>query len=188
MSTLIGLAGYAGAGKSTIARELIFALRYEDSSAAIASFAAGIKVMTGALIDYLECAARDKDSEVIYGVTRRKLEQVIGTECGRAIRSDFWVTVLRERVETSAYANVDFVIIDDVRFPEEVEMILRSGGMVIGVDTDDLFYPEGVYNHPSEQYDVLKSAYKFPTIYNNRLSPRPPAQEIISLMREAKML
>ena len=188
MTTIVGLAGYAGAGKSTIARELVFALQREKATSAVASFAAAIKVMSGGLLDYLESSERSKESEIVEGVTRRKLEQVIGTECGRSIRPDFWVQVLVSRLSTSVYENLDFVIVDDVRFPEEVEMIIKKKGLVVGIDTDDLLYPEHVYNHPSEQYDVLKSAYGFPTVHNDRLALRPTAQEIIGVIMEKNLL
>ena len=62
-------------------------------------------------------------------LTFRKLLQLWGTEYRRRQDPDYWV----KRLEAKLHG-LERVVIDDVRFPNEVEMIQRLGGKVIRID------------------------------------------------------
>lgn len=91
------------------------------------SFAEPIRQMLEQIVprDYLT----DKKEEVIpwLGVTGRQMLQRLGTEFGRALADDIWV-----KIAESDLAKNDSIpiIFDDVRFPNEAEMIRRRGGQV----------------------------------------------------------
>ena len=54
--------------------------------------------------------------------------QIVGTDCVRnMIKSDFWVHRMRESIRLSQH---DVVVIDDVRFRDEAELIKEMGGYV----------------------------------------------------------
>jgi hypothetical protein len=55
--------------------------------------------------------------------------QLLGTEFGRnLITNDIWVRVLEAKIEPD-----DQIVIDDIRFPNEAEMIKGKGGKIVRV-------------------------------------------------------
>lgn len=62
-------------------------------------------------------------------LTFRQILQLWGTEYRRRQDPDYWVKRLEEKLH-----GLEKVVIDDVRFPNEVEMIHRLGGRVIRID------------------------------------------------------
>ena len=62
-------------------------------------------------------------------LTYRQLLQAWGTEYRRRQDPDYWVKRLEKKLR-----GLERVVIDDVRFPNEVEMIQRLGGKVIRID------------------------------------------------------
>ena len=62
-------------------------------------------------------------------LTFRQMLQLWGTEYRRRQDPDYWV----KRLEAKLHG-LERVVIDDVRFPNEVEMIQRLGGKVIRID------------------------------------------------------
>lgn len=73
--------------------------------------------------------------------------QVFGTDVVRnRIQQDFWVRELERRIQ-----GLDKVVVADVRFPDEAELIINRGGVVWKV------VREGVkkLNHVSEEIDTI---------------------------------
>ena len=62
-------------------------------------------------------------------MTFRQMLQLYGTEYRRRQDPDYWVRRLEAKLH-----GLERVVIDDVRFPNEVEMIQRLGGRVIRID------------------------------------------------------
>lgn len=130
---VIGLSGLAGVGKSTVADIL-----QEDYGFEKRSFAAPIKAMLRKLdptlgwgdvgmgpqlvrlSDLLLCYPSEDDlKHSEYGDEYRRLMQVLGTDCVRAIDPQFWVKAARW---TLLDPDGKYVF-DDVRFPNEASMI-----------------------------------------------------------------
>ena len=63
------------------------------------------------------------------GLTFRQTLQLYGTEYRRRQDPDYWVKRLEEKLQ-----GLERVVIDDVRFLNEVEMVQRLGGRVIRID------------------------------------------------------
>jgi len=147
MSTIIGLAGPKGVGKSTYANQLVFDMyktREWSDAIRIISFASPLKEMLGCIVhkDYIE----DKERVIPnLGVSARHCLQTLGTEWGRNLISDsIWIDITRHRIEES---DATVFIIDDVRFDNEAEMIRDMGGEVwklsrSGVNEDDAHISE----------------------------------------------
>jgi hypothetical protein len=92
---------------------------------------------------------RDKKEEKIaeLGVSPRQMMQTLGTEWGRScIHPDLWVMVAAGAVEKKLKRGRN-VVIDDVRFPNEAEMIRNLGGELWLVNRPGVVY-EG--DHASE--------------------------------------
>lgn len=74
------------------------------------------------------------------GVTSRHLQQQLGTEWGRKrIHEDIWITIARYSIQRALDAGQD-VVIDDMRFGNEMEMVLDLGGRCIRIERPGLDY------------------------------------------------
>lgn len=130
---LVGLAGPAGVGKSTVAQALCSLTR----SAHLPEFkrlhfAGPIKDMLRAL--GLTDAQVDGDQketpcDLLGGMTPRWAMRKLG-DWGRAIDPDFWVRPTMHRAERELVAGYG-VVVDDVRFDNEATAIVKLGGIVV---------------------------------------------------------
>lgn len=142
---IIGITGLAGAGKDTFADCII----KQDSSYVKLKNAMFLKDITSILFnwnrewldgeteesrEWRETVDEFWNERVIDDLkpfTPRKALQYIGTELGRKLISpSLWVSGLEKYITDNKLSNV---VISDVRFPEEIEMIHRLGGILIEV-------------------------------------------------------
>ena len=135
----LGLAGPKGVGKSTFAHSL--------GPVETISFATPIREMLRPLLQYF---TEDPDEFLVEGkaatipginASGRRLLQTLGTEWGRAMNSRLWVRCAEVRAK-DALEDGRQIVFDDVRFPNEVEMIRGLGGKVWrlsreGISSDD---------------------------------------------------
>ena len=151
---IIGVVGFIGSGKGTVADILVrehgftklsFADTVKDATAAI--FGWPRHLLEGDT-DESRAWREQKDewgSERFgYDFSPRLALQMMGTEAGRNVfHPDLWVLSLERKLEL--YPNV---VIADVRFPNEIEFIQSKGGFVVRVKRG---------NDP-EWYDLAKAA------------------------------
>jgi hypothetical protein len=151
---LVGLIGAAGAGKSTVANILEY--NYEFSKI---RFANGIKSMLRALLyeagvdhgrihEMIDGSLKETACDELAGKSPRYCLQTLGTEWGRDFLSqNFWVDLTMHTVD-NVLAISKSVVIDDVRFPNEVQAVKDSGGRIFRVMRDQDAIPEA--GHKSE--------------------------------------
>ena len=166
---IVGLVGFIGAGKGTVADLLVerhnfvkesFANSVKDSCAAV--FGWDRAMLEG---DTPESRAwREQPDEwwsEKFGkeFSPRLALQLMGTEAGRDVfHPDLWVHTVLRRCEQAPYNNY---VIADVRFPNEINAIKDSGGIVIRVRRGDdpewyaLARECNVYN----KLDIMRNAY-----------------------------
>jgi len=122
---LIGLSGKMGAGKTSVAIYL------EPYGYCKYSFANKLKNMVAEL-DGSDPAGPDWKSETIDGwdITRGTLLQKLGSLV-RNLNPDAWVLALFAMVNRD---KAQYVVIDDVRYPNEAEAIRSRGGIVIRIE------------------------------------------------------
>ncbi len=133
---LIGLPGRAGAGKSTVARMLDEHYAFTELALAepILDMVCSLYSMAG--IDGAWAVERSlKEQPTRLGYSYRHLAQTLGTEWGRQLSPDFWLRVLKLRLEAPELEG-ESVVISDVRFPNEAEFITRRGGVLVRVVRD----------------------------------------------------
>lgn len=129
---LIGLAGFARSGKTTIASVL-----ERDMDFAHYSFAAQLRHFAYRFffsIDPEFELERDKNKPYpqLGGSTPRKFMQAMGTEGGRqAVHPDLWVLHTMALIDQNAKGRD--VVISDVRFPNEAKAIREAGGIVLWI-------------------------------------------------------
>jgi hypothetical protein len=116
---IIGLCGNIASGKTCIAIELRWILDMTFcKNSVMLSIAEPIK----------NIAEHSFGWDIVKDEKGRKLLQVIGSECGRAYNPNIWIDKLDYRLQN--YSKDTIVIIDDIRFDNEVEHIENNGGTV----------------------------------------------------------
>ena len=138
---IVGLVGQIGAGKGTVADLFVdrhdffkesFANSVKDACAAV--FGWDRAMLEG---DTLESRAWREQSDAWWSeklgreFSPRLALQLMGTEAGRDVfHPDLWVHTVLRRCEQAPWNNY---VIADVRFPNEINAIIQSGGKVIRV-------------------------------------------------------
>lgn len=131
---VIGIAGPAGSGKDTVAGIVQKLIAHES---VILKFAGPLKAMTAELLACLGIPAsaiedRARKEEVIpeLGVSIRHLMVTLGTEWGRdLVNANIWTILMDQQIQRARARDVT-VIISDVRFNNEADLIRSHGGAV----------------------------------------------------------
>lgn len=150
-------------GKTTVAKYMVEKYDYIRLS-----FASPLKAMMTTLLEasgYSDSEAdeyvygsRKEDVIPIFGRTSREMMQTLGTEWGRnAVSPDIWMKVTERKMVELLDAGKR-VIIDDMRFHNEFEMVCRHGGHTIKVfrrtvDQIPVHSSEGALTH--QQFDSI---------------------------------
>lgn len=123
---LIGLHGKAGSGKDSsvdhlFCKKLAFAKDLKDAA----------KVLFEFTDDQLYDNKEKEKMDVRYGKSPREILQLLGTEfCRGVIDQKFHINKMRRKLEELKNTD-ELVIICDVRFLDELELIKEYGGAVI---------------------------------------------------------
>lgn len=131
---LIGLVGYAKSGKNTVAN--IMVAKYRFASVAFSDqLKAGLAKTFEPLIDpQVWHDVTKKEAASPWGPTYRDIMQWYGTEFGRdMINPNLWVDLLEPVVKGYLEGNRS-VVISDVRFHSEADMIIKLGGCLVSVE------------------------------------------------------
>jgi len=155
---LIGLIGKARVGKDTVANYLSLMRDYRTFA-----FAEPMKDMLREAFPDVDFYSGDREAIIPWlGKSPRQLMQTLGTEWGRnCVHPELWVLLAERRVQDFK-AQAEDVIITDVRFPNEADMILRNGGELWHIYRDSA---ATVNEHVSETCDW--SGYPRKVIDNN---------------------
>lgn len=133
---IIGIAGKINAGKTTIANDL------GRKGYIKMSFGKGVKDAVSSLfgIDHHHLYDQDGKNELdeFWGLTPRVILQKFGTEAMRKVfGDDFWVKTLKKQIDERCMAaellqepQKLLIVIDDVRFASEAQLIDDYGGVV----------------------------------------------------------
>ena len=132
MRRLLGITGYKGCGKSTVAK-IIIDQKYDRFS-----FAGTLKAMLSVLglsEEEINGSMKEKPSKLLGGKTPRFAMQTLGTEWARdIIDQNIWVNVLERKLVAHLNTSIqNRAVVDDVRFLNEAEMIRRQGGKIVKV-------------------------------------------------------
>jgi hypothetical protein len=108
--------------------------------------------------DGVACLRDNKADKIVeLGVSPRQMMQTLGTEWGRScIHPDIWV-IVAEGIARKQLKSGQNVVIDDVRFPNEAEMIRRLGGELWLVDRPGVVY-EGSHASEGALHDIVPDA------------------------------
>lgn len=147
---IVGLSGYARAGKNEAARGLEPVFKTVAFADKLREFLYILNPQVGSgsyhervrVQDVIEMHGWDGYKESPYGNEMRALMQRLGTECGRNLISDsIWIDATLDHVGNRNVA------VADCRFPNEARAIKKRGGIVIRIEKPGV---GPVNSHPSE--------------------------------------
>lgn len=145
--SLIGLVGYKGSGKSVVAATL------EEQGFVRSPMAGPMKDFMVKYAGLSEEQVYGDLKEVVdprFGLTPRFIMQQFGTEVVRSIHPDWWVKL--KEVLLNTWAGSVSVVIEDVGFENEVDLVRSRGGIIVRVVRSGLVIND---THASEQLDCV---------------------------------
>ncbi|QXV74650.1 deoxynucleotide monophosphate kinase protein [Rhizobium phage RHEph21] len=164
----------AGSGKSEVAKVLM------SQGYVNVKFAGPLKDMARGLLGSMgfdpEMVERqiegDLKEQVIPGfmtVTPRQIMQTLGTDWGReAIDQDLWTKVARAKIEKLRDQGIN-VVVDDLRFPNEYDLIRGLGGFAVNViRPDPTREAGGAYEGKLRGYQWHHKLYNTGSLYDLR--------------------
>lgn len=138
---IIGICGFIGSGKDTVADYLVnfHEFRRESFANTLKDAVSSVFGWDRTLLEGRTKEAREWREQVdpwwaerldMPTLTPRWVLQYWGTEvCRRAFHDDIWIASLENKLRNSR----DHVVISDCRFPNEITSIKRAGGKIIWV-------------------------------------------------------
>lgn len=164
---IVGLVGFIGAGKGSVADILVerhdyikesFANSVKDSVSAV--FGWDRSLLEGDTPDsraWREQPDRFWSEKLGKPFSPRLALQLMGTEAGRDVfHQDLWIYTVERRCDP----NKDYVI-PDVRFPNEIESIQRMGGKIVRVHrgAEPIWWGEALSSNRQKDYNLMKQNY-----------------------------
>lgn len=137
---LIGLTGGKGVGKDTCARHLseVFGMRQFAFADPVKQGLCAMFGVSTALFN--DPAVKETPLPDLLGNTPRHLMQTLGTGWGRGMVSDtVWVDLMAQKIEKARVAGFG-VVVSDVRYDNEAELIRRLGGFIWSIERQETVY------------------------------------------------
>ncbi len=142
---IIGICGFIGSGKDTIADFLVnfHGFRRESFANTLKDAVSAVFGWDRTMLEGRTKEAREWREQVDFWwsnrlgrqITPRWVLQYWGTEvCRKAFHDDIWIASLENKLRNSK----DDVVISDCRFPNEIDSIRNAGGKIIWVQRGEL--------------------------------------------------
>lgn len=143
---IIGVCGFIGSGKDTVADYLVnfHGFRRESFANSLKDAVANVFGWDRTLLEGRTKQAREWREQVdpwwadrlkMPNLTPRLMLQLWGTEvCRRGFHDDIWIASLENKLRNST----DDVVISDCRFPNEIKSIKDAGGIIVWVRRGEL--------------------------------------------------
>lgn len=150
---IVGLTGYKGHGKDTVANLLVrdhgfTLLRFADPlKNMLRGFYRTVGVPEFEIEARIEGHLKEQPDPWLMHVTPRQAMQTLGTEWGRhCVALNFWVATLVRRSK-----RLTNVVVPDVRYQNECHAIQQANGIVLQVDAGERVPANEFSNHSSEK-------------------------------------
>jgi hypothetical protein len=143
---IIGICGFIGSGKDTVADYLVnfHEFRRESFASTLKDAVASVFGWDRTMLEGRTKEAREWREQVdpwwatrldMPTLTPRWVLQFWGTEvCRRSFHDDIWIASLENKLRNSK----DNVVISDCRFPNEIKSIKEAGGIIVWVKRGEL--------------------------------------------------
>ena len=143
---IIGICGFIGSGKDTVADYLVnfHEFRRESFASTLKDSVAAVFGWDRTFLEGRTKEAREWREQVdpwwaerlaMPTLTPRWVLQYWGTEvCRKSFHDDIWIASLENKLRTSK----DNIVISDCRFPNEIQSIRDAGGIIVWVQRGEL--------------------------------------------------
>jgi hypothetical protein len=167
---IIGICGFIGSGKDTVADYLVnfHEFRRESFASTLKDSVAAVFGWDRTFLEGRTKEAREWREQVdpwwaerlsMPTLTPRWVLQYWGTEvCRKGFHDDIWIASLENKLRNSK----DHVVISDCRFPNEIQSIRDAGGIIVWVQRGDL----------PDWYDIAVEANQGKNVAMNELKMR----------------
>jgi hypothetical protein len=167
---IIGICGFIGSGKDTVADYLVnfHEFRRESFASTLKDSVAAVFGWDRTFLEGRTKEAREWREQVdpwwaerlaMPTLTPRWVLQYWGTEvCRKGFHDDIWIASLENKLRTSK----DNIVISDCRFPNEIQSIRDAGGIIVWVQRGEL----------PDWYDVAVDANQGKNVAINELKMR----------------
>lgn len=144
---LVGIAGPAQSGKSTLAGEFRRLVEFRGQKYREQPFAGPLKrMLTSIGVDTSDLSKNAPVAFLDGRITPRIMMQTLGTEWGRSLLPDLWLRVWQYELSDQAHC----VCVPDVRFDNEAWLIRELGGTIIHIQRKPTADMLAVPAHASE--------------------------------------
>lgn len=146
---IIGLVGKKQVGKDTVAQYLV---NYYDfiQHAYAAPLKKACQVLFLLESEQLHVNRLKEQTDPRWGKTPREMMQLVGTDLFRQhVDQDFWVKHMEHWLNEHTDKNKN-IVISDVRFQNEADLIRKKGGVLWLIERDTVFHD----NHQSETQHI----------------------------------
>ena len=144
---VIGIAGPAQSGKSTLAGEFRRLVEFRGQKYAEKPFSGPLKRMLASIGVDVSDSSKNAPVPFLDGrITPRIMMQTLGTEWGRSLFPHMWLRVWERELDDSVHT----VCVPDVRFENEAQAIRELGGVLIHVTRPVTADMLAVPDHTSE--------------------------------------
>lgn len=177
---LIGIAGPAQSGKSTLAGEFRRLVEFRGQKYREQPFAGPLKrMLTSIGVDVSNLSKNDPVPFLGGRITPRVMMQTLGTEWGRSLLPALWLRVWQHELDDRAHC----VCVPDVRFDNEADLIRELGGVIIHIQRKPTADMLAVPAHASE---AGITRMKGDIIFRNDRGIEKMAQLAASILDNAK--
>lgn len=134
---LIGISGKKRVGKDTTVNFIKEYYANKNINCKSYAFADDVKKITSKFFNVnLNELNGNKNTVLNYEMTARQMLQFIG-DCGRKVDENFWVNRLLDIDYIKNHNNYKYpIIISDVRYKNEADLIKKLGGILIRIERD----------------------------------------------------
>jgi len=166
---VIGFSGRAGSGKDTIAERVHSAFTSTGYNVKMVAIADDMKVILSELflvpLDNFHDRKTKEEMDDFWGLTHREMCTKFGSDMVKpALGNDFWIRRLARKLEN---ITCDVLLITDIRFLEDMELVTRRGGTIVFIDADERLGPLPENAHESERQTYKVKAFSQDIITNN---------------------
>lgn len=158
---IFAFTGLAGSGKSTAADYLsskhgFVRTRFASPlKAMVRGFLVNIGVRHDVIERMIEGDLKEVPANDFGGKTPRYVMQTIGSEWGRdIITPTLWTDAWANHVVRLIKAGQTRIVVEDCRFPNEMDAIRAMGGIVVRINANHAGLSKGAAGHASEKQDL----------------------------------
>lgn len=175
---IVGISGFAGAGKDTAGIALA-KLGWKRHSFAD-PLRESCSIVTGVPVSiFNDCELKNVPRDDLYGKTPREVLQLMGTEGWRTLISkNIWVDAF---LKQAAKSDSPGVYTCDVRFINEAEAIRNAGGILIHISRPGKDKPEFLHQSETEIPVVMNMAH---CIIQNNSTPMDLENSILGTINQ----